>query len=222
LVTNESSRACSVSGRPIVTVHAVAGGPTPAVRESDGWEAMPFSREPIVLEPRGQAQIELGLGSWCGPSDQAPTTIDLTLPPGVDVQVAGFAFGQCFENQSSLDVSGYGPVTAPLPSPAPGLTAAILAPQTVRAGEALRYWVVIANPTQGPVSLAACADFSQRLGQQTAAGALDCPLMGAQLGAGQSLALEMELQVPEGWSGRQTLVWTGMHLAAKVDVLVRP
>lgn len=202
-------------------MEAVPSGQALQIRQSDGWEAVPFPSEPIVLQPGETAQVEVGPGSWCGRPEQAPTTINLVLSPGLEVRVQGFGFGQCFENKSTLDVSGYGPVATPLPTPPPGLSASILAPATARAGEPLRYWVVIRNTSAESVSLDQCADFVQRLGATANTGLLPCGAIGSTLPAGASLALQMELEVPQSLSGHVPLFWQGLRLdAAKVDVLV--
>lgn len=214
-----------VTGRPEVSVPVAAGAPAVAIRQTDGWEASPFPHEPTVLSPGGSAQIELGPGSWCGKPDQSPTRVQLTLPPGVAVTVDGFVFGPCFEGATFLDVSGYGPIS-PVPSPnvpAPTvLEIQLLAPAKVSTGAVIEYWVIISNPSGQSAILPSCSTFTQGI---SATGVLEpqplpCAAIGSQIEPGGSVALEMHLMAP-AVAGRGTLVWSGLSLAAKTDVIVQ-
>jgi hypothetical protein len=146
--------------------------------------------------------------NWCGPRP-GRLGLRVTLPGGgslVPAIQAGTPRGlaaRC-DAPSAPSTLSRGPFAPQLPTPPPsplqGLTATIGLPPTAVAGRPVRYTVILANPTDRPVSLRDCPNYTEAVllgdhGKAAERHLLNCAPVGA-IGPGQRVTFAMVLALP--------------------------
>jgi hypothetical protein len=201
--TNVSHATCLLSGRPRVT------GINPTGRRV----ALPLNPGQTFFGPLLPGDIAPGekgflffaTGSACGSGAQQQTRTQyrglwFDLPGGGRLQSAlTLTAGSCGLTMDDLGLFAH---DVPIPTPAPGtpgtLEAHIDLPQSVRAGQTLRYTITLHNSTSVPVSLSPCPSYTETLGypnNQAVTFWLNCDQVTAIPPGGQ-VVYAMQLRVP--------------------------
>jgi hypothetical protein len=156
---------CLLDGRPVVTgLNAAGQRVTLSPRPNTYFGPL----LPADIPQGAHGYVYFGTASAC--ADQLTSTeyraLAFDLPSGgrLSTQLT-LIVGSCF---LTMDNMGLPPVYSTKPSPPPGsigtLNARAVLPAAVRAGETLRYTVVLYNPTDTAVSLSNCPSYTETLG----------------------------------------------------------
>lgn len=211
VLTNASRTPCLLTGR-LDAASGVVGGVRRPLALTEGSSLGGVA--PVVLAPAASGRVTYAFYQRCDTTQPPVTPVyrDLritllggTLPvPGADISLG------C--GRPELQVSALG---GDAPQQQEGLPAwavlepTIEAPASVRAGDVLRYRVVLTNPTDTDVPLDACPNLLQALGSAVKRlWALNCAAAGPVPAQG-SETFAMELAVPgDAPVGGLRLVWS--------------
>jgi hypothetical protein len=237
-VHNVSSSECEVQGLPDVDLindaGAVVAHTDPALAQADG-------RAPIVLAPDSWAQAILGLVAVSTPGvcGASPAFTELAIRWNGDVATIAYSGGgrispECPQPTVPSSPTPWFGMTAFAVIPDPGqymfagVTARIEAPASVRAGETLRYSVLLVNNSGSDVialSGSDCPIYRESVGDASGQYVLNCGAVTSSYSAGHAIRFEMELEVPASTpAGPTSLVWrttepTGLSATAAINVV---
>jgi Protein of unknown function (DUF4232) len=175
---------------------------------------------PVLLRSDSRAHVEFHWMNWCG-QDPGTIGVRITLPrggvlvPTVDPRTPRQLTPRC-DAPASPSLLSRGPFVAersqPPPDPRSALRVQVAVPDSVMAGQRLRYTVTLTNPTNTPLSLGECPSYEESVSLENGGTAserhlLNCPPVGA-IGAGQKVNFAMILDIPAGLRpGNGVLVW---------------
>ncbi|MFN2625430.1 MAG: DUF4232 domain-containing protein [Mycobacteriales bacterium] len=214
LVQNTSTSACQLLGRPGVRLLDSRGRVVRRSRFDSGGGGTA-----IVLVPRSWAVSELGAVAvrMCGSTRS--DRIFVVLPSGGGLIAQPLALGgPALDSRACarpvnyrgvpLEVTPFGPTPNPVvpgvaTSPVTALTATVLLPAESRAGQQLRYVVLLSNPTayEVPISGYLCPTYHQELlarGRFSGDWLLNCAGAGGSIAPNAAVAFDMVLAVPPG------------------------
>jgi hypothetical protein len=189
----------------------------------------------VLLRPGTAATVTFVWRNWCGPR---PGLLGLrvTLPgggslvPAVETGTPRGLAARC-DAPGAPSTLSRGPFTPQLPQPPPsplqGLTATIGPPPTAVAGRPLRYTVTLTNPTQRPILLRDCPNYTEAVvlgvdGKAAERHLLNCAPVGA-IGPGRRVRFAMVLELPARLRpGAGVLTWVidSVGVGQKVPVTV--
>jgi Protein of unknown function (DUF4232) len=215
-VTSRAGASCRLGGYPAIQLLDRQGRALPTRTGRAGRGQVTG----VLVRPGAAATVTFIWRNWCGPS---PGLVGLrvalpgggTLVPAVEAGTPRGLAARC-DTPGARSTLSRGPFAPQLPEPPPspleGLTATIGLPPTAVAGRPLRYTVTLTNPTQRPVLLRECPNYTQAvvLGADRKAverHRLNCGLVGA-IGPGQRVTFAMVLDLPVGLRpGVGVLTW---------------
>lgn len=226
-LTNTSTSPCALVGK-VEAITGINSGVRKTIRTTDGSYA---EHVPVVLRPGASGGVSVAYYPRCDVSPFAGDSVfrglRLTLLGGT-LEVAGNSLDLgCGADRPAVAVSGIGALaTEPVYAldPRAELVASLQVPASVRAGDVLRYTVVLTNPTEMDVALEPCPNLLQTFGATVKQGwSLNCGDAHPVL-AGGSEAFAMELRVPADAAGATRLGWylqigTGEPVTATVEVV---
>jgi Protein of unknown function (DUF4232) len=218
-VRNKGDKPCSVSGVANVALLDDAGN---VVQSTDPSLLGGSGSQPIILERDSWASSLLGAvaSNVCGGNESS----QLRLTIGTRSTTVPFAIGspfnpeQCTPDQEQPPTPGKLPVEAfasMQPNEGSGLQSdlqfTVEVPTTVKAGDVLRYDVVVTT-TDGPFVFdeSNCPVYTETLGTATAQLLLSCNgTDGVLINTGESVRFHIELPIPaDAAAGPATLTWT--------------
>lgn len=223
-VRNKGRQPCQVEGAPNVALLDDAGN---VVQSTDPAVLADTSAPPVVLEPDSWATSVLGpiASNVCGgnQSSQFRVTIgggDSTIPYEVgrplDPQ-------QCDPSNTkaaapgALSVQSFAAVQphTDMPATFDHLDIKLEAPPTVRAGDILRYDVVMTASSEQSLDATTCPVYTEMLGSAAGQFLLNCTSgKGVVLGVGETVRFHVELPIPANATpGTTTLTWTPIEPA---------
>jgi hypothetical protein len=190
---------------------------------------------PVLVRPGTAATATFVWSNWCGPNP-GPLGLRVTLPgggtlvPAVDAGTPRGLAARCDAPgaPSTLSRGPFAPqLPQPPPSPLEGLTATIGLPPTAVAGRPLRYTVTLTNPTQRPVLLRDCPNYTEAVllgvdGKAAERHLLNCAPVGA-IGPSRRVTFAMALELPARLRpGVGVLTWVieSVGVGQKVPVTV--
>ncbi len=249
--SDRASFPCELSGTPTVHLLSASGSEIQARPGPDLLGNPPSA--PVLLMPGlavsatgatrpGQAWLDLTWptlnlsagGTACSPPPEVAGSVVFTVPGGdIQVPVSASASGPHSGSIAPCDgILGVSPFQAEAPNPElPLLSARLKAPNSVVAGRALRYQVILTNKSHVAVDFAkTCAAYSESLGGGSGAESvkvvrqyeLNCAAAGTLL-PGDSIAFAMVLNTPKTaphiravlrWS---LMPWSGVAIG-KIEV----
>jgi hypothetical protein len=193
---------CLLDGRPVVTGLNAAGQ---RVSLSPRPNTFFGPLLPADIPQGAHGYIYFGIASLCGSGAEQSTSTEyralaFDLPSGgrLSSQLT-LTVGSC---GLTMDDMGLPAPVSTQPSPNPGtlgtLNVHVDLPAAVRAGDTLRYTVVLYNPTATPVSLSNCPSYTEILGypnNRSLSFMLNCDQVKA-IPPGANVVYAMELKVP--------------------------
>ena len=238
-VHNVGSSECEVQGLPDVDVINDAGV---VVAHTDPALAHTDQSAPVVLAPDSWAQAILGLVAVSNPGlcGDSPAFTHLAIRLGGEADAIAYSGGG--------RISPECPQPTVPSSPTPlfgmsafaaindlgqyqflGITARIEAPASVRAGEVLRYTVLLVNTSGSddvvPLRGSDCPIYRESVGDASGQYVLNCGAITSSIPTGHAIRFEMALNVPASTpAGPASLVWrttepTGLSATAAINVL---
>jgi hypothetical protein len=203
-VTSRAGASCSLGGFPAIQLLDQQGRalPTRPGRAGRGQVTR------VLIRPGTAATVTFVWHNWCGPNP-GRLGLRVTLPGGGTLLPAVQA-GTPRELAARCDAPGApstlsrGPFAPQLPEPPPapldGLTATMALPPTAVAGQPLHYTVTLANPTDRPIALRDCPNYTEAVllgddGKAVERHRLNCAPVGA-IGPGQRVRFAMVLELP--------------------------
>jgi hypothetical protein len=229
-LTSRDRAGCRLRGYPAIQLLDEQGRALPTRTGRAGGQVTG-----VLLRPGTAATVAFFWSNWCGPNP-GRLGLRLTLPDGsslVPAVEAGTPRGLTARCDapgapSTLSRGPFAPQPPePPPSPLEGLTATVGLPPTAVAGQPLRYTVTLTNPTQRPVSLRDCPNYTEAVllrdgGKAVERHLLNCGPASA-IGPGQRVTFAMVLQLPARLrSGPGVLTWVldSVGVGRKVPVTV--
>ena len=232
-VRNKGNQPCQVEGAPDVALLDDAGN---VVQSTDPALLADTSAPPVVLEPDSWATSVLGpiASNVCGGNQSSQFRLTIESKSAV----VPFAVGgpldpnSCDPSQNTTDGTlAVQPFAAVQPntdgaSPFDGLHVTLDAPANVRAGDVLRYDVVMTSPSfEQSLDSSTCPVYTETLGTATRQFLLNCTSgNGVVIGIGESVRFHVELPIPaDAAPGATTLTWnpiepTGAAVTATVTI----
>jgi hypothetical protein len=230
-VTSRAGASCSLRGYPAIQLLDQQGRALPTRTGRAGRSQV----TPVLVRPGTAATVTFVWRNWCAPR---PGLLGLrvTLPgggsvvPAVEAPTPRELAPRCDAPgaPSTLSRGPFAPqLPEPPPSPLEGLTATIGPPPAVVAGRPLRYTVTLANPTQRPISLGDCPNYTEAVllpdgGKAVERHRLNCGPVGV-VGPGRRVAFAMVLELPARLRpGVGVLTWVveSVGVGQKVPVTV--
>ncbi len=230
-VTSRAGARCRVDGYPTIQLLDQQGRALPTRTGRAGGSQVTG----VLLRPGTAATVTFVWSNWCGPN---PGLLGLrvtlpgggTLLPAVQAGTPRGLTARCDAPgaPSTLSRGPFAPERpTPPPSPLEGLTATIGLPPTAVAGRPLRYTVTLANPTQRPISLRDCPNYTEAVllgdhGKAAERHLLNCAPVGA-IGPSQRVRFAMVLDLPVGMRpGGGVLTWVieRVGVGQKVSITV--
>ena len=220
-VRNKGRQPCQVEGAPNVALLDDAGN---VVQSTDPAVLVDTSAPPVVLEPDSWATSVLGpiAGNVCGgnQSSQFRVTIgggDSTIPYEVGRPLDPQQCDPSNRQAAAPGALAVQPFAAVQPntdgaSPFDSLHVTLDAPAAVRAGDVLRYDVVMTAPdSEQSLDSRTCPVYSETLGTANGQFLLNCTSGNGVvvIGIGESVRFHVELPIPANATpGATTLTWT--------------
>jgi hypothetical protein len=215
-VTSRAGASCRLGGFPAIQLLDQQGRALPTRTGRAGGSRVTG----VLVRPGTAATVTFVWSNWCGPNP-GRVGLRVTLPgggtllPAVQAGTPRGLVARCDAPgaPSTLSRGPFAPqLPEPPPSPLDGLTATIALPPTAVAGRPLRYTVTLANPTQRPVWLRECPNYTEAVvlgdhGKAVERHRLNCAPVGA-IGPGQRVRFAMVLDLPVGLRpGAGVLTW---------------
>jgi Protein of unknown function (DUF4232) len=205
-LTSRAGARCSLRGYPAIQLLDRQSRALPTRTGRAG----PRQVTGVLLRPGTAATVTFVWRNWCGPN---PGLVGLrvtlpgggTLVPAVEAGTPRGLAARC-DAPGAASLLSRGPFAPqrpePPPSPLEGLTATITLPPAAVAGRPLRYTVTLTNPTQRPVLLRDCPNYTEAVllgidGKAVERHRLNCAPVGA-IGPGQRVTFAMVLDLPVG------------------------
>ncbi len=241
-VHNVSSSACEMQRLPDVDLINDAGR---IVAHTDPALAQADRSAPVVLAPDSWAQAILGLVavSTAGLCGNSPAFSKLAIRLSGETGAIAYSGGGRNSPECPQPTVPSSPsrlfgtsAFAALPDPSQYQFAAVIArieaPASVRAGELLRYAVLLINMSVSdeivPLSGSDCPIYRESVGDASGQYVLNCGAATSSISGGHAIRFEMEINVPASApAGPTSLVWrttepTGLSATAAINVMKAP
>jgi len=228
-ITNHGKTACSLGGFPGVSLLTAQGKLVllPEQQMSGGWAGGPPS--PVVLPPDQAAPVPHTVSNgayftfewyYCGGTPPEVTAADITLPDTTGVRrvslvPAGPQIPSRCDDPSQGRAVLVGPIQGPnansIPVTPPALRVTLAGiPDTLAAGQTIRYQVTITNDSKVPISFDTCPAYDEGFTPDGMVSyLLNCGPVG-RLEAGASATFAMEFAIrpsPKAPRGTQKFMW---------------